>query len=121
MQRGIRRVAGLLVFVLPLAGCLDWLDIADELGPKPPSGTPEPGPAEGPSGTAPLTALCGLDSFAEVLAAACAQERGICEQLAQCASVATPFEDCVVERESVCAQRAQFALESGACFLPQLA
>jgi hypothetical protein len=126
MRRGIRGVAALLVSVLPLAGCLDWLDVVDQVRPKPQSGMSEPvqglpGPTEDPGGSAPLTALCGMDRFAEEVAVACAQERGVCEQRAECASIAASFEDCLVERDTTCAQRAQFSLESGSCFVPQWA
>jgi hypothetical protein len=51
---------------------------------------------------------------------ACAKERGLCEQWAECA-ISTPVEECVVEREQECAERALVALQSGACFLPQIA
>jgi hypothetical protein len=119
MPRGIRRVGALLVCALPLAGCLDLWDVADHLQPGPESGTSEP--VEDPAGSAPLAVLCGLDRFDEVVAIACAQERGVCEQQAKCAGVSTSFEDCLGEGEARCAQRAQFALESGACFAPQLA
>jgi len=125
MRRSIRRGAALLVSVLPLAGCLDGLGVADELRPRPGSGSSEPGdgdpgPSEDPGGSAPLTAWCGVERLAEVVAVACAPERAVCEQLAKCSSGAS-FEDCLAEGEARCAQRAQFALESGSCFVPQLA
>ena len=115
MRRSIRWGAALLVSVLPLAGCLDWLGVEDELRPRPGSGSSEPGagdPGEDAGGPPSLTAWCGVERLAEVVAVACAPERAVCEQLAECSSGAS-FEDCLAEGESRCAQRAQFALRRG--------
>ena len=82
MRRGIRWGAALLVSVLPLAGCLDWLGVEDELRPRPGSGSSEPGagdPGEDAGGPPSLTAWCGVERFAEVVAVACAPERAVCE------------------------------------------
>ncbi|MEY2930664.1 MAG: hypothetical protein RL033_1413 [Pseudomonadota bacterium] len=111
MRRVIRRSGVLVVLLLPLAGCLDWLDVVEytgpERGPSPPVVTP---PTRAP--------LCGVQNLAAVVVQACAQERGLCEQWQEC-GVPQSFEDCVLGRETRCREQARFALEAGSCFLPQ--
>jgi hypothetical protein len=110
MRKAIRRSAVLMFLFLPLAGCLDWIDVDDHVRPEdgsPRTTTPPP----------PVSvALCGVENFAAVIELACARERGLCQRWAQCPEVSTPTEECVVERESECQKRVRFGLESGACF-----
>jgi len=125
MKKRIRQSGALMISLLPLAGCLSWLDVADEIDGHAPASDAPPvyGPPQGvtgASGSAPLSALCGEDRFADVVESACAQERGLCEQWAECASVSTPLDDCIAEREAACQQRVLVALQGGACFLPQI-
>jgi len=112
MRKGIRRNGVWLLMVLPLASCLDWIDVEDYVRPEPvPSPLVVVEPASGP--------LCGEASLAEVVALYCAQERELCQQWAECSTVFTPAEQCVAERESLCVERARYALAAGACLLPQ--
>jgi hypothetical protein len=113
MRKRIGRGGALTVcLLLPLTGCLEWLEVHDYVDERSESG-------RSPTGSAPMTALCGADSFAAVVELACTQERGLCERWAQCAGIFTPLEDCVAEREAKCQQRVQFALQAGSCFLPR--
>src|SRR6185436_14260419 len=104
MRKGIRRRGAWLVTLLPLAGCLDWIDLEDYvrpgLAPSPPASVQ---PVSGP--------LCGVERLADVVELYCAKERAFCEQWAECPDVFTPLEDCLAERGPLCVERARYALQ----------